>query len=73
MIPLDIKKLGSIVVVGWATGITEDRYPHKRGAGWGDLHVCMDDRSCLAYAGLLADEKVPPRYLFSDPGRRLDC
>jgi transposase InsO family protein len=55
LIHLDIKKLGRIDGVGHR--ITGDRHGQKRGGGWEYLHVCIDDRSRLAYTELLPDER----------------
>jgi transposase InsO family protein len=57
LIHLDIKKLGRIAGLGHR--ITGDRRGQsaKRGTGWEDLHVAVDDASRLAYTELLPDEK----------------
>lgn len=55
MIHMDIKKLGKIAGVG--KRIHGDRSRRGRGAGWEFLHVCVDDRSRVAYTEMLPDEK----------------
>lgn len=55
LLHLDIKKLGRIQRIGHR--ITADRRDTTRGAGWEFVHVAIDDRSRLAYAEVLADER----------------
>ncbi|TIN82096.1 IS481 family transposase [Mesorhizobium sp.] len=56
MIHIDIKKLGRFSQVGHR--ITGDPQKGKsRGAGWGFVHVCIDDASRIAFSQILPDEK----------------
>jgi transposase InsO family protein len=55
LIHIDTKKLGRIAAVGHR--ITGDRRDTRRGAGWGAVHVCIDDASRLAYSEVLPDER----------------
>jgi transposase InsO family protein len=55
LIHLDIKKLGRIDGAGHR--VTGSRRGQKRGTGWEYLHVCVDDRSRLAYSEILQDER----------------
>ncbi|MBL9192869.1 MAG: IS481 family transposase [Opitutaceae bacterium] len=57
LLHLDIKKLGRFLRPGVrGTGNRADR---SEGAGVEALHVAVDDRSRLAYACVLPDEKIP--------------
>ena len=55
MIHIDIKKLGRFKapgyrITGWHTGM------HRSGgAGWEYLHVCIDDRSRVAFSAVMPD------------------
>jgi len=55
LLHLDIKKLGRIVRVGHR--IHGNRSIRTEGAGWEFVHVCIDDRSRLAYVEVLPDER----------------
>jgi transposase InsO family protein len=55
LIHVDVKKLGRIDGAGHR--VTGTRRGQKRGLGWEYLHVCIDDRSRLAYTELLPDER----------------
>ena len=55
LLHLDIKKLGRIGRVGHR--IHGDRTTRVRGIGWEFVHVCIDDRSRLAYVEVLSDEQ----------------
>ena len=56
MLHIDIKKLGRFKapghrITGWHTGM------HRSGgAGWEYLHVCIDDRSRVAFSAVMPDE-----------------
>ena len=56
LLHLDVKKLGRI---GGYHGhrITGDRRRQKHGAGWDYVHVAIDDRTRIAYAEVLRDER----------------
>src|SRR3989440_1148089 len=56
IIHIDIKKLGRFARIGHR--ITGDRTgPNKsRGAGWDFVHVCIDDRSRVAFSEIKPDE-----------------
>jgi transposase InsO family protein len=58
MIHLDIKKLGRFDRVGHR--ITGDRrgQSNARGIGWEHVHVCVDDRSRIAFTDVMPDEKA---------------
>ncbi len=55
LIHLDIKKLAAIRKVGHR--VTGNRRDCTPGAGWEFVHVCVDDRSRLAYVEVLPDER----------------
>jgi len=55
MIHLDIKKLGRFHRPGHR--VTGSRACKSRGAGWEYVHVCIDDRSRIAFADVYPDEK----------------
>jgi transposase InsO family protein len=56
LVHLDVKKLGRIS--GYhGHRITGDRRNQKRGAGWDYVHVAIDDRTRIAYAEVLRDER----------------
>jgi transposase InsO family protein len=56
LLHLDVKKLGRIS--GYhGHRITGDRRHQKRGAGWDYVHVAIDDRTRIAYAEVLRDER----------------
>jgi transposase InsO family protein len=55
LLHLDTKKLGRIGRVGHR--VTGDYRRRARGVGWEFVHVCVDDRSRLAYAEILPDER----------------
>lgn len=55
LLHLDIKKLGRIGTVGHR--VTGSYRQRARGVGWEFVHVCIDDRSRLAYAEILPDER----------------
>jgi transposase InsO family protein len=57
LIHIDIKKLGRFSSVGHR--ITGDRtgQSRTRGIGWEFVHVCIDDRSRLAFSQILPDER----------------
>jgi transposase InsO family protein len=55
LLHLDIKKLGRIGRVGHR--IHGDRSKRCEGVGWEFVHVCVDDRSRLAYVEVLPDER----------------
>ena len=57
MIHIDIKKLGRFSRIGHR--ITGDRTGQSltRGIGWEYVHVCIDDRSRLAFSQILPDER----------------
>jgi transposase InsO family protein len=55
LLHLDIKKLGRIVRVGHR--IHGNRSIRTEGAGWEFVHVCIDDRSRLAYVEVLPNER----------------
>jgi len=63
MLHIDIKKLGRF----WRAGhrVTGIRKQDSEGAGWGNVHVCVDDYSRVAYAEVLSDERkeTPPGFL----------
>jgi transposase InsO family protein len=55
LVHLDVKKLGRFREAGHrVTGRPHDR---NRGVGWEFVHVCIDDRSRVAYVEILPDEK----------------
>jgi transposase InsO family protein len=56
LVHLDIKKLGRIQGVGHR--ITGERRHRSRGIGWEFVHVAIDDRSRLAFAEILEDERA---------------
>jgi hypothetical protein len=56
LVHVDTKKLGCFWTVD--KRILHDGVPRNEGAGWQHLHVCIDDRSRLAYAELLATAKA---------------
>ena len=56
LLHLDVKKLGRFRRPGHR--VTGDRQAgESRGAGWEYVHVCVDDRSRVAYAEILGDER----------------
>lgn len=55
MLHLDIKRLARIVKPG--KRITGDPSKHSRGAGYEQLHVCIDDHSRVAFQEILPDAK----------------
>ena len=57
LIHIDIKKLGRFSRVGHR--ITGDRsgQSNTRGIGWEYVHVCIDDRSRLAFSQIMPDER----------------
>jgi transposase InsO family protein len=56
LLHIDIKKLGRIVRPDHrVTGNKRDHFP---GAGWEFVHVAIDDASRMAYAKIMADEKI---------------
>jgi len=55
LLHLDIKKLGRIGAIGHR--VTGDYRRRARGVGWEFVHVCVDDRSRLAYAEILPDQR----------------
>lgn len=57
LIHIDIKKLGRFSSVGHR--ITGDRtgQSRTRGIGWEFVHVCIDDRSRVAFSQILPDER----------------
>jgi transposase InsO family protein len=57
LLHVDIKSLGRIRGIGHR--ITGDRRTRVRGIGWEHVHVCIDDRSRLAYAEVLATPAWP--------------
>jgi len=57
LVHVDTKKLGCFWTVG--KRILNEGVPRSEGAGWQHLHVCIDDRSRLAYAELLATATAP--------------
>jgi len=64
MIHIDIKKLGRFEKTGHR--ITGDRtgQSNSRGVGWEFVHVCIDDRSRVAFSQILPDEKKESAVLF---------
>jgi transposase InsO family protein len=55
LVHLDVKKLGRFREAGHrVTGRPHDR---NHGVGWEFVHVCIDDRSRVAYVEILPDEK----------------
>ncbi len=56
LVHVDTKKLGCFWTIG--KRILADGVPRNEGAGWQHLHVCIDDRSRLAYAELLPSPKA---------------
>src|SRR5688500_3314892 len=54
LVHVDVKKLGRFAVAG--KRIVGDRHA-SRGYGWDFVHVMVDDRSRLAYAEVLGDER----------------
>jgi len=62
LLHIDTKKLACIHRVGHR--ITGDRRGQHRGGGYDAVHVCIDDRTRLAYAEILADEKTPAALAF---------
>ena len=57
LLHLDIKRLGRFVRPG--VRVTGNRADRSEGAGVEALHVSIDDRSRVAYACVLPDEKIP--------------
>lgn len=57
LLHVDIKSLGRIRGIGHR--ITGDRRTRVRGIGWEHVHVCIDDRSRVAYAEVLATAAWP--------------
>jgi transposase InsO family protein len=57
LIHIDVKKLGRIDGIGHRITGQHAGMHRARGAGWDDLHVCIDDASRLAYSEMLPDEK----------------
>lgn len=55
LLHLDVKKLGCFRRIGHR--VTGDKSWSSRGAGWEFVHVCIDDKTRLAYVGVLEDEK----------------
>ena len=55
LVHLDTKKLAGIRKVGHR--VTGNRRHRTRGAGWEFVHVCVDDRSRLAYVEVLPNER----------------
>lgn len=55
LVHIDTKKLARIRRVGHR--VTGNRRHRTRGAGWEFVHVCVDDRSRLAYVEVLPDER----------------
>jgi transposase InsO family protein len=56
LVHLDVKKLGRFREAGHrVTG--HRRQDRSRGIGWEFVHVCIDDRSRVAYVEILPDEK----------------
>lgn len=62
LLHLDTKKLACIHGVGHR--ITGDRRGQHRGGGYDAVHVCIDDRTRLAYAEILPDEQKPSTLAF---------
>jgi transposase InsO family protein len=58
LIHIDTKKLARIHGIGHRITGSPQRHQH-RGAGYEVLHVCIDDRSRLSYAEILANEQIP--------------
>lgn len=58
LIHLDTKKLARIHGIGHRISGSPRRHQH-RGAGYEVLHVCIDDRTRLSYAEILANEQIP--------------
>lgn len=57
MLHVDVKKLGKIPPGGgWRV---DPNAPRHTGLGWDYVHVAVDDRSRIAYAEVLPDEKDP--------------
>jgi transposase InsO family protein len=56
LIHIDVKKLGRIGRPGHR--VTGDRRLRSRGVGWEFVHVCVDDRTRLAYVEVLDDERA---------------
>ncbi|MDB5438884.1 MAG: family transposase [Caulobacteraceae bacterium] len=65
LIHIDIKKLGRFDQVGhritgartWQSSKRGRRGGQTWGAGWGFVHVCIDDASRIAFSQVLPDEK----------------
>ncbi len=55
LIHIDVKKLGKIGRPGHR--VNGDRTTRTRGIGWEFVHVCIDDRTRLAFVEVLADER----------------
>lgn len=58
LIHLDTKKLARIHGIGHRITGSPQRHQH-RGAGYEVMHVCIDDRTRLAYVEMLPDEQIP--------------
>jgi transposase InsO family protein len=58
LIHVDTKKLARIEGIGHRITGSPRRHQH-RGAGYEVLHVCIDDRTRLSYAEILANEQIP--------------
>ena len=56
LLHLDVKKLGRISGFH-GHRITGDRSRRRKGAGWDYVHVAIDDRTRIAYAEVLRDER----------------
>ena len=56
LIHIDIKKLGGFERIGDRSTL-DSQQCKSPGAGWGFVHVCIDDASRLAFSKILPDEK----------------
>ncbi len=59
MLHVDVKKLGKVPPGGGWRAHGRSEAVRGRGAGWDYVHVAVDDRTRLAYAEVLPDEKGP--------------
>jgi transposase InsO family protein len=64
LVHVDVKKLGRFWTVG--KRVLADGASRSRRAGWQYLHVCIDDRSRLAYCEILAAEDADSCAAFLD-------
>ena len=57
MIHIDIKKLGRFNKIGHRIIGDRTGQSNSRGVGWEFVHVCIDDRSRVAFSRIMRDEK----------------